>query len=486
MSRFTGRRTLLTAAAAAGVVVVAVAAQVSLPAPARTEPTSLPVVSTDLVCPDAVTSASLNALTRLSAVTPTTFAGSGGTAVLGPPSRPAAFGALRPGQHATSFRTPKGTAAVVGTAVGGRAPGFTMDQLTVSTRSADRGLWGVSCPQPGDDFWFAGTGSGVGHRSTLYLTDTEATPATVVVDLYDADGQVVAPSVDGVEVPANGETALHLDQVAPGAGDLVVHVVVTSGRVAASLLDSVSNGLVPQGTDWVPVAAAPSDQVVVPGLASGPGYRRLTLFAPGYGTVTVKVTLVGTQGPFAPAGAASVDIDRGKVTTVDLGSALAGDQTAAVVESPVPLVAGVRWTTTGGGGREVAFSAGTPSLSRPAVVSGNLQSGGVTTSLLVTAPGAGGRVSVQPLVDGVPSGRPTVVKVAAQSTVRVRLPSGRARGAYDVVLTPLHGSGRLFAAVLRQAVVNGVQGVTVAPVRDARIDVAVPTSRPELDVGLGR
>ena len=481
------RRVALPAGAAL-VVLVALIATAAVPSTSVPPPTVVPVVSTELVCPN-VTSAP-NVSTRVSAVTPSEFATGIGAALIGTPARAVAIGSIAGGAHALVKAAPTGSTAVVGRASGGRAPGFALDQLTASSRTADHGLAGATCTEPTNDAWFVGTGSGVGHTSMLYLTDPEPTSATVDVDIYNTGGAVAAPSVQGVVVPAHGRRVLSLDRVAPGAGTVAVHVTASAGRVGAAVFDAQVDGLIPQGADWVPMAESPARRVVVPGLGGGQGSRRLTVFAPGEGTATVHVTLVGTQGSFTPTGAASVEIDRGKVTTLDLGPAAANDQTGAVVESDVPIVAGVRWRITSGRVDELAFSAGTPALTAPAVISGNQVDAGFGTALMLTAPGAAAKVSVQVLVSGVPSGVPRVVTVAGGTTARTPIARG-VKGVFDVVLTPVAGGragagGSVFAAVLRTRAVDGASGTTVSVVRNSRVTVPVPQARPDLDVGLGR
>jgi hypothetical protein len=110
---------------------------------------------------------------------------------------------------------------------------------------------------------------------------------------------------------------------------------------------------------------------------------------------------------------------------------------------------------------------------------------GFDTSLLLTAPGAAATVSVQPLVSGVPRGKPITVKIAANRSVRVRLPVVKT-GPFAALVTPQAGSGPVHGAMVRFTGVDGAAGVTISTMRDARISVAVPQAQPDLDVGLGR
>jgi hypothetical protein len=360
-----------------------------------------------------------------------------------------------------------------------------MDLWTTSDSRARNGLSGATCSEPDDDLWFVGTASTVGRTSTLYLTDTEATPATVDIALYGKNGRIDAPGGLGLVVKGNSRRVVHLDQLAPGAGDLAVHVTTTAGRVGAGLFDNQVNGLQPRGSDWVPVSESPARKVVVPGILAGKGSRSLVVYAPGEGTATVNVRLVGQSGSFAPAGADTLEIDRGKVTAVDLGSAAAGDNTAAVLESDVPLVAGVRVASTSGSVPDTAFTAGVSAVTTAAVVPGIRNAPGYDTTLVLTALDDAATVSIQPLVSGVARGKAAIVKIGANRTVRVRLPVIKT-GPFAVVITPQPGSAGVYAAMGRAHAVNGAAGITIATVRNARVTVAVPEARPGLDVGLGR
>jgi len=479
-----GGRTARLAAAGGVVLVLAVVATTVGPSGATPEPEQVPVVATDLVCPNAPTSSDRSTHTQVSAVTPSTLAASSGVATVGTLTDAKQLATISGRKHAAIVNTSTGTVSVVGSALAGRAPGFAVDQLTASTARGSHGLSGLTCDEPSDDFWFVGTGSGVGHTSALHLANAQATPATVDVLLYGKNGRIDAPGGLGLQVRAHGHRVVHLDRLAPGAGTLAVRVSATAGRVAAAVFDAEVDGLEPEGADWVPAAQSPARSVVVPGLGSGTGTRRLSVFVPGEGSTTVSVRLVGTQGSFAPTGAATVEVDRGTVVTVDLGEALARDQVAAVVTASVPLVAGVRWAATAESIEDLAFTAGAPALTGPAVIAGNHDAGGYASSLLLTAPDAKARVAVQQLVDGMPVGKRKVTTIGADRTVRVYL-KAKTTGSFQTVVTPLDG-GPVYGAVIRTHLVDHAAGTTVSVVRPARIAVDVPQARADLDVGLGR
>lgn len=481
--------------AAGAVLVVAAAVGAELAAPVSEVPVAerVAVAGTELVCPFAPTNdapAGRSVRSTLSMVSVPDLAagaqgvGEEGQTQLGRVDDPDSIAGPNSERVFATVAAPA-TAPYVGTGTGSRAPGLALDSLTVSERRGDHGLAGVTCGPPVNEAWFVGAGSGVGRDARIHLVNPEPTPATVDVSIFGANGTVEAPGARGVEVEARGSTVLSLASVAPGVEDVALNVVAVSGRVGVGVRETEVNGLQPRGADWVPVSEAPADRVVVPGLASGEGARRLSLFAPGTGTATVEVSVVGRQGPFVPTGGGPVDIDRGRVTTIDLGAALSEDEAAVVVDSPVPVIAGVRWQTEGDE-TDLAFSAGSPALSGASVVPGLRIDGGMTSRLFLTAPDGAATVRVRLLVDGVEQGDPRTVEVAAERTVRVDAAEDGVEGVFAVVVEPVAGAGAVHAAVVRQQRVDGVPSMTVSTLRPTRAVVDVPVARQDLGVATRR
>jgi hypothetical protein len=198
----------------------------------------------------------------------------------------------------------------------------------------------------------------------------------------------------------------------------------------------------------------------------------------------VRVRVVGSDGSFAPTGgAASFEVVRGRVGAVDLGTALAEENAALLVQSDVPLVAGVRWTTTGSPTRDLAFSAGAPVLDGPAVATGLRMDDGYTSNLLLTAAGGPATVRVQLLAGGVPSGAARSVRLAADTTVALPAASRRQRGVFSLLVSPV--DGEVQAAYVRRRGVDGASGATISVLRPARVAVDVPSARTDQTTGVG-
>jgi hypothetical protein len=390
------------AAAVAAVLVVgtAVAATTRPDAPASSAgsgaaATTQPATQSTLVCP-AVPAPSARTTARLSAAAP---AGPGTLALgrLSAGDRPAALAAAPesppaalPWLTTASSATRKGVLQL--DASGATARSLAATALVRTTAGAARGLVGQACTPAGGDSWFVGGSGSTGRRDVLYLSNPEAADATVDVTVYaqGKDPQSPAPA-QGVVVPAGGQRALPLDSLVPGAGELVVHVHTRSGRVAAALFDAYVSGTRSLGQDWVPPSAAPGRHLVVTGIPVETDARRvLTILAPGADDASVTVRLSTPEGTLSAEGLGLPEtLPAGRPYLVDLAKAGVDPPYAVVVDSDVPVVAGVR-TDRGAGSRLHDFSyaaATTPMAAATAVLALAVNDRATTSYLMVTADG---------------------------------------------------------------------------------------------------
>src|SRR5262249_22702276 len=159
---------------------------------------------------------------------------------------------------------------------------------------------------------------------------------------------------------------------------------------------------------------------------------------------------------------------------------LGGTTAALQITSNVPVAAGVLVPGSGAG----TLTAATAPISEQAVVAGNTSSGDLTASVVLTAPGAAARVR---LTEAAPASRGSgsvtdsqVVTVKAGRTLAqaVKAPHGAKGGsAFAVVITPLAGSGPVYAARVetqgRSTVVSiipaasALSTISLRPVRDS-------------------
>ena len=451
------------------------------------EQPTVPVARADAACPDPVTDERTE--TRVSVAAP----GAGEAA------DPEALGRARltklaGGALPLDLEAPEAGSAVaaaddgplVARATGASAPGLAAGMLTRSTVDAMRGLAGTTCAVPGTDFWFVGSGAVVGQRGRVYLTNPEAAPAVVDITLFGPDGPVDAPAGRGVPVAAGSQEVRLLDALAPGIARFAVHVHVRSGRVAAAVRDQQLDGLTPRGADWLPTAAPPALNQLIPGVVAGAGERRLQVVAPGESDAIVKLRLVTESGSFAPAGLDVLEVRAGSVADVDLAEFTAAAAVAVSLESDVPITAGVLARTTGTDEQftDVAYTAaGRPLLpATPGVVPEARQGEGLTSSLLLTAPEEDARVRLAPLPPA--TGTPTEVRVPGGSQVVVDLATVSTAPTFAFTVTPTSGSGPVFAARAVNEAEDRGPLLTTELVDPGRYLVTVPRVVADLSTGL--
>jgi hypothetical protein len=448
-----------------------------------------PVASTTLVCPPLLGTAG-DVSSYLTVWSPPGLPGQSGrgkAAVrpLGgkrgdPPNRAMS----KPGDSFNVATARSDTPPLVVRGIAALAPGLTADVLTVSNRLEDRGLSSVACAEPSADAWFVGGASAVGRRSTLFLSNADISPAVLDIDVYDAKGLVDAPAGRGVVVPAAKTRRIAIDALAPGAGRVAVRVRVASGRVSSALRDGQRDGLRPQGSDYVPLAAPPSRSLVIPGLPGGPGARELTILAPGNDDATVKVEVLGREGSFAPQGVDLVTVTAGTIKTVSLTKAVDGEAVSLRLTSDEPITAGAfhrraeRNTYP-----EFAWTAATPALVGTGGVASSIIGDGWTAVVMIAAPKEPAVVVVR---TGIPGGalKEQVVNIPAGAVRVVRLGVSAKFARRGVLVIPREGSGPVHVARIQQY--DGAKGTTstVLPMWSSRVLVNVPQSAPDVSAGL--
>ncbi len=382
---------------------------------------------------------------------------------------------------------------VVVRARGGLAPGLVADQTARGRSGAGWGRASAACVAPAAEWWFVGGGGGAGRRTRLVLTNPESTPAQVDVTVYAGDGPVDTPGGQGVAVPAAGRTVLRVDALAPENFTTAIHVQGRIGRVAAALSDSEVAGLAARGVDWVPPAATPARSGLVPGVPSGVGPRELLVLNPSERAAEVSIRLITPDATFAPAGVDRLEVPAGAVATVELTEALAEQPAAVVFSSDVPVTAGVRSRIPGPDRRvEQSWTAAAGALTGPGAVSGLPVSARTETALLLTAPRAAGRVTVdllpyaEPGAPARPVRRLPAISVPAGRTVQVPLPGVTDAPWFTAVVTPDLDLGPVYAAHVTAEDAGAGVLFTGYPMALLRVTVGVPAVQPDLAVTVGR
>ncbi len=365
--------------------------------------------------------------------------------------------------------TAPGAAGLGGTAVaadGQMAQGFEAEQADAS------GTGLVSCTHPGSDMWFVGTGEAAGaSQIRLYLMNTGDLAASADVTILTDAGLQPGPD-SGITVAPH---ELVVEDIAPfvrGSAALALHVQTSSGQVAASVWEGGGSG-----GAWLPQAGDPSTRLVIPGLTVAGSAARLFVAVPGAADARLNVVAFTAAGAFPQFGSAPVDAPAGASTSFTLSS-LGASAAGLTLSSSVPVIAGVLVPGAGIG----SFTTAAAPVTEQGVIAGNPASRGVTVGLVLTAPGAAARASIAVVGAGDPgaAGAQQVAAVPAGHTLAVTVP--RPRGSsrpFAIVITPLAGSGPLYAA---RVVTTGAGGLSapvtsLLPVPSALTRITLPPAR---------
>ncbi|MER6349896.1 DUF5719 family protein [Streptomyces sp. NPDC001595] len=394
-----------------------------------------------------------------------------GKAVLKPaePGRPAAG-------EASGAESP----ALIGTAEGRYAPGWTMQQTTEVTAGTGRGLQGVNCATPDTEFWFPGAGTGEGRTDYLHLTNPDDSAAVVDIELYGKEGLLESTAGEGMTVaPHSTDPILLSTLTAEKQTNLTVHVTVRSGRVGAAVqaLDAELGG------DWLTASTDPAGSLVLPGIPKDATAVRLVVFSPGDADADLKVRLASPTGLITPAGSETLHVKAGMTTAVDLGEITRGEAGSLVLTptgQEVPVVAAVRVLRGKGAAQETAFIPATGAVGTRASAVGN---GAKGTTLSLTAPGETAKVKVTASAGsegGTAATQTYTIKSGTTQDVEVPVPSGL-KGSYALTVEPVSG-GPVYAARTLSVNQDGVPAFTVQTLPDDRGTVAVPEAEQDLSV----
>ncbi|GGD27764.1 DUF5719 family protein [Nocardioides daphniae] len=205
----------------------------------------------------------------------------------------------------------------------------------------------TDCLRPASDVWFAGVGAGPEHSSVLRLVNPDGGPAIADVVVHAAGGIREVPALRGVAVGARDELALDLAEVMPEREDVTLHLRVTRGRLASSIVDRVDPlGSDERATTWLPAVAEPATDAFLPGVRRGGGERTLVLTNPGDDETRVRLKAVTPESEFAPTDLSEVPVPAGATVTVDLGrflrSQAAQGLVALRVEADAPVASLLR------------------------------------------------------------------------------------------------------------------------------------------------
>ncbi|MGW1895298.1 DUF5719 family protein [Streptomyces sp. NPDC002004] len=370
--------------------------------------------------------------------------------------------------------------ALVGTADGSLAPGWTVQQSTTVAAGAGRGLLGLSCTQPDTDFWFPGVSTAHDRADYVHLTNPDDSAAVVDIELYGKDGALKSDVGDGIQVKPHASVAVLLSTLAgQPQTDLTAHVTVRSGRVGAAVQASDDK----LGGDWLPASAEPAGGLVLPGIPKDATSVRLVAFAPGDNDADLKVRLASPTGAITPAGHESLHVKSGMTTSVDLGDVTRGEAGSLLLTptgDPAPVVAALEVVRGKGSARDIAFIPATAPVGARATVADNR---GKDATLSLVAPSSTGTVKVTASAGtggGSPVTKTYTVKGGTTTEVRPPVPGGL-KGAYALTVEQLSG-GPVYGARTLTRPQEGVPMFTVQTLSDDRGTVSVPKAGQDLSV----
>ncbi|MEE1808296.1 DUF5719 family protein [Streptomyces sp. BE133] len=387
-----------------------------------------------------------------------------------------------PGKPATADESGADTPALVGTATGRLAPGWTTQQTTTVEAGGARGLLGVSCTGPDTNFWFPAASTAKSREDYVHLTNPDDTAAVADIELYGPDGTLKSDVGEGITVPARSSVPVLISTLTSEvAEDVTVHVTTRTGRVGAVVRAADEEA----GSDWLAASADPTGTLVLPGIPADATSVRLVAFAPGDDDADLTVKLLGKTGAISPAGHEDLHVKSRMTAGVDLKDITRGEAGSLLLtpvqgEKDTPVVAALRVVRGKGDAQEVAYIPATGPVGAQATAADNRAKG---STLSLTAPGATATVKVTASA-GSGGGEQTVktytVKGGTTLAVTPPVPSGL-KGGYALTVQTQSG-GPVHAARMLALPQDGIQMFTVQTLPDDDGTVEVPAVEQDLSV----
>jgi len=368
---------------------------------------------------------------------------------------------------ATESTSKKASTALQGWSVSATG---TLAQTMEAEETTGAGLASVRCGEPGSDLWFVGPGQqGGAAQIQLDLMNVDPLPASVDVSIITDAGQVQADGDTGIAVPPHQTVTEALSSLAGNASVVAIEVRTSIGRVAADVSETSSHG----GTaSWLPSTVPPSTRLVIPGVPPSGGTAGLYIVVSGSANARIKVLSITPQGQHQPFGTQTVDLPGDSASYVPLTPL--GGTAALELTSNVPVTAGVLVPGSGLG----AFAVATAPISEQAVVAGNTSG----ATVVLSAPAGQARVRLTEVAEtpGATSSQIVTVQTGHTLTVPATLPGGAKHGSpFAIVITPLAGSGPLYAARVATQGQNTV--VSIVPAISALTTIMLPPVRDSYD-----
>ena len=368
----------------------------------------------------------------------------------------------------------KGGAAAEGWSV--TASGNMASSMEAEVASSS-GQGAVRCGEPGSDIWFVGPGQHNGaSQIQVDLMNTDSSVASADLSVITDAGQAQASNDTGITVPPGQTVTQSVSSMANGSSVVAIEVHTSIGRVAAAVSESGSSH--GSTTSWLPSAASPATTQVIPGVPPASQTAGLFLAVPGTAGAKVNVIAITPQGQYKPFASQSIDLPGQSASYVPL-TPLGGTAAALEISSNVPVTASVLVPGSGVG----AVTAASAPITEQAVVAGNTSGSGATATAVLSAPGAAARIRLTEIGSG-GTGSPStsqVVSVKAGHTLveTVKAPPAAKHSSFALVITPLAGSGPVYAARVQTKSQSTV--TSIIPAVSALSTIALPPVRDSYD-----
>jgi hypothetical protein len=337
--------------------------------------------------------------------------------------------------------TQAGRGGVEVNATGAMAQGLEVEQTSAG------GVATAQCGAPGTSFWFLGPGQASAGTIELYLMNTGSQPADAQVSaLTDVTkgAPVLGNADNGITVPPHGMVVQSLSRLLQTSKIIALNVTTSVGQVVAAVRESRSAR---DGGGWLPATQAPARHLVIPGLPRGSGSRKLYIAVPGSAAAQLKITAVTEKGSYQPTGGTSIDLLGGSAAAFALSS-LGGVPGAITISSSVPVAAAVL-VPGGPTGSPGAMAVSSGPVQQQGVVADNPARSAGSTELVLSAPGKAATVRITTATASVSAagqqGPPVQIKAGSSVVITLRPPAGSKATQFALVVTPIAGSGPVYA-----------------------------------------
>jgi Family of unknown function (DUF5719) len=382
----------------------------------------------------------------------------------------------QPGSSA-NVTTQDGRGGIAVSAAGAMAQGLDVEQ------TGPGGLATAQCGAPGTDFWFVGPGQAMAGTIELYLMNPGSQPADAAVSvLTDATkGPPLLGNADnGITVPPHGMVVQSLSRLVQTSKVIALNITTSVGQVVAAVRESKSAS---REGGWLPPAQAPSRHLVIPGLPSGTGSRDLYIAVPGSASAQVKITAVTAKGSYQPTGGTGPYLG-GSVVAIRVPS-LDGVSGAIEITASVPVAATLE-VPGGAADTPGALAVSAAPIGEQGVLAANPARSAGSTDLVLSAPQKAASVRIATASSSVSAlgQQGTVVQIKARSSVIVKagLPRAAKPGLFALVVTPLSGSGPVYAG---RVITSGGSVQSILPVPPSPTWISLPAVQQSLSAILG-